>query len=262
MKVNQYEKKKAKFRISFVFLFIFASFAVCFTLYMKEDFEVTEDMFENISEAVVYVEPVGQNNYNVNPVPLSERQSEDYYNNSVFIGSKLLSGLSDYGYVKPENMLLSDSIKLNNFNNLILSENGSESSIVQAVERKNAAHIYIMVGLYDLDNLNSDTIFNELESFIDDINSKNKGIDIYLMSILPLSAESDGVIASNTDIDTYNSLLQKFADKMNVNYLDINTKFKGNDGKLPAFASEANGMRLKEETYSELSEYILTHVRN
>ena len=51
MKITQREKKKAKFRISFIFLFAFASFAVCFTMYMKEDFEITEEMLDERSEA-------------------------------------------------------------------------------------------------------------------------------------------------------------------------------------------------------------------
>lgn len=262
MKVNQREKKKAKFRISFIFLFIFASFAVCFTLYMKEDnFVITEDMFEDTADAVVYIEPVGQQNNVVNPVQKSENAGAEYYDDAVFVGSKTLSGLSDYGYVKADNMLLSDSIKLSNINTLTLSENGTESSVAEAVSRKNAGKVYIMTGLYDLADVGNSNLFDNLEAFIDDIKKQNENTEIYLMSVLPLPQEVESTIALNVDIDAYNSLLLKFADKINVNYLDVNTSMKGNDGKLPASAAEVNGIRLKKETYAELSEYILTHVR-
>ena len=41
MQVHQ-EKKKAKFRVSFIFLFIIASFAACFAFYMKGDFDASK----------------------------------------------------------------------------------------------------------------------------------------------------------------------------------------------------------------------------
>lgn len=260
MKITQREKKKAKFRISFIFLFTFASFAVCFAMYMKEDFEITEEMLDDRSEAVVYIDPAGRDAAFVNPVPKGEKKSADYYNDALFIGSSALAGLSDYGYTDPENMLLSDSIRLDNFNTLILSENNEQSSIAEAVRRKNASKIYIMTGLYDLADINSDKLFDSLENFIDDIVSQRPGVKIYLISLFPVPSETESIVASNADIDLYNSLLLKFSDKMRVGYLDVNTDFKGNDGKLPSFAAELNGIRLKKEYYEKLSDYILTHV--
>ena len=260
MKVTQREKKKAKFRISFIILFIFASFAVCFTMYMKEDFEITEEMLDEHSKAVVYIDSSGRDSMLVNPVPKSEKKSAGYYSDAIFIGSAALAGLSDYGYTDPENMLLSDSIRLNNFNTLILSENDEQSSIAETVQKKNASNVYIMVGLYDLADMDSDELFSSLEAFIESVGKQGTGKKVYLISLLPVPAETDGMIASNADIDTYNSLLLKFADKMRVCYLDVNTDFKGNDGKLPSSAAELNGIRLKEEYYEKLSDYILTHV--
>lgn len=260
MKVTNREKKKVKFRISFIFLFIIASFAACFTLYMKDDFVITEDMFEEEAEEVVYIEPVGQNSSLINPVPLSDKKDEDYYDTTVFIGSKNLAGLSDYGYVEAENMLLSDSIKLQNFNTVILSENNVENTIAESVLKRDVESVYIMTGLYELDNINESTVFNQLDAFIDTVQDNNPDIKIYLMSVLPVPAETEAAIANNADIDAYNSLLLKFADKVQVNYLDVNTEFKGNDGKLPASMAEINGLRLKEESYEKMSDYILSHV--
>ncbi|MCM1059389.1 MAG: hypothetical protein NC452_03755 [Eubacterium sp.] len=260
MKITQREKKKAKFRISFIFLFIFASFAVCFSMYMKEDFEITDEMLDERSEAVVYIDPVGRDNNFVNPVPENEKKNPDYYSDAVFIGGSALAGLSDYGYIDPENMLISDSIRLNNFSTLVLSENDRQSSIAEAVQRKNASKIYIMTGLYDLPDIDSSELFSSLEAFIDAVSKQESVKNIYLISLLPVPADTEGVIASNTDIDQYNSLLLKFADKMHVRYLDVNTDFKGNDGKLPSSAAELNGIRLKKEYYEKLSDYILSHV--
>lgn len=260
MMIKQKEKKKAKFRVSFLFLFIFASFAVCFILYMREDFEISSDMINMVEDAVVHIEPVGYGNAIVNPVPKSERADEDHYNSAVFIGSTALAGLSDYGYVKSDNMLLSDSITLWNFNSVILSANGVESVISDAVVRKKAKTIYIMVGIDDIGSMNDGDPFGELENFIESMEEKSGETKIYLFSLLPVTAENESRLALNSDIDMYNSRLLEFANKMNVFYLDINTGFKGNDGKLPSSYTEVNGVRLKKAGYEQLSEYILTHI--
>ncbi len=260
MQITHREKKKVKFRISFVLLFIIASFLACFTLYMKEDFVVTEDMLEDEQEAVVYLETVGQGINRINPVPVSEKMGNEYYDDAIFIGSKSLSGLADYGYVNSENMLLSDSIKLGNINTVIISENDVQNTIVDAVISKKAKKVYIMIGLYELNNIDSTDLFSGLEAFIDSVNIKDPDVEIYLMSVLPVPAELEATVASNVDIDAYNSLLLKFADKVQVNYLEINTILKGNDGKLPSSAAEINGIRLKKEVYEIVSDYILSHI--
>ncbi len=260
MQITHREKKKVKFRISFIFLFIIASFLACFTFYMKEDFVVTEDMFEEEQEAVVYLDPVGQEITYVNPVPVSAKQDEEYYDSAVFIGSKALAGLSDYGYVEADNMLLSDSIKLSNFNSVIISENNVQNTIAEAVLNKKAENVYIMIGLYELSNIDNIEIFSQLEAFIDTLHNNNPDIKVYLISVLPVPAEIEAAVANNADIDAYNSLLLKFADRMQVGYLDINTSMKGNDGKLPASAAEINGIRLKKEIYEKISDYILSHI--
>lgn len=254
MIVRHNEKKRAKFRISFLFLFIFASFAVCFTMYMKEDFVISPEMVELEEENVIEVEPVGGGNIIVNPVPEGENAGGEYYSDAVFIGSTTLAGLSDYGYVTASNMLLSDSITPENFNTVILSAGGVQSSIADAAIRLNAGKIYIMTGINDLD-----APFGEMEAFIESIKEKSENTKIYLMSILPITAENESRIALNSDIDTYNSRLLELADKTGVYYVDVSTVFKGNDGKLPSSLAEVNGVRLKKEGYEQLSEYILTH---
>jgi len=227
MQITHREKKKVKFRISFIFLFIIASFLACFTFYMKEDFVVTEDMFEEEQEAVVYLESAGYEHTFVNPVPTSEKHDEKYYENTVFIGGKALMGLSDYGFVNPDNMFLSDSIKLSNFNTVIISDNNVQNTIAEAVLNKKAENVYIMIGLYELGNIDSAEIFSQLEDFIDTIKDSNPDIDIYLMSVMPVPSEFEATVANNADIDAYNSMLLKFADRMQVGYLDVNTSMKG-----------------------------------
>lgn len=262
MMITQKEKKKAKFRASFIFLFIFASFAVCFVLYMKEDFNITPEMLEEASDAVVYIDPVGERSTVINPVPAGERQEDSYFDDAVFIGGKALSGLADYGYIKSENMIISDEITLANISTVMLSDGSSEDGGITAAEtviEKNPGKLYIMIGINDLNKADSPELFSEIEGFIGNVKESLPNVKIYLMSILPVSAEMESRIAANADIDAYNSRLLHFADRIKVYYIDVNTGFKGNDGRLPASFAELNGIKLKKEGYSKLAEYMLTH---
>lgn len=256
MIIRQNEKKKAKFRVSFLFLFIFASFAVCFVLYMKEDFEISSDMIEPAEEAVVYVEPVGTANTVINPVPACEKADASYYDDAVFIGNTVLAGLSDYGYSGSAEMFLSDSIDLGNFDTVTISADGVESGIADAVLRAKAGKVYIMVGI---DDIGSEFSFDGLKTVIDSIEEQT-GAEVYLMSLLPITAENESRLALNSDIDAYNSALLDLADQINVHYIDVNTAFKGNDGKLSSADAELNGIRLKKSGYERLSDQILTHI--
>ena len=65
---------------------------------------------------------------------------------------------------------------------------------------------------------------------------------------------------TNAKIDAFNSELLKYANEKNVYYLDINTMFVGNDGKMPESKAENDGCRLKKTSYEEIGEYILTHI--
>lgn len=248
MKVHQREKKKAKFRISFVVLFIFASFAACFTFYMKEDFDVSqafsqkeEEQQNVVSEMIQQADTVEKA---VNPVPESPKAEESYLSDIFFIGHSQMKGLSDYKVIPSENSYFSDDLSINSLNTLSISI----SSDIKAV--------YIMVGLKDLDAASVDT----LKSYIDSLKEKNLSVCIYLVSLLPLSEKAENEEFSNSKIDAFNAKYLQFANLNGINYLDINTMFVGNDGKMLSSETENDGVRLKREAYLEIGNYILTHI--
>lgn len=83
---------------------------------------------------------------------------------------------------------------------------------------------------------------------------------IYLVSAIPVKADNETETITNADIESFNSLLLKFASENNVNYLDLNTFLVGNDGKLSDNKAEAVGDRLKKDTYLEIADFLLTHI--
>lgn len=256
MKVHQ-EKKKAKFRVSFIFLFIIASFAACFVFYMKGDFDVKEAL-KNESESDRAVMSVINNIAKgeektaepkiINPVQYSEKENASYYDDILLVGGTQLSGLVDYRIIPSENVIADDSLSLANIN--------SKDIIAKSEGKKG---VYIMIGMHDLDAVNEENSFENMGALIDGLREKNDSVKIYLVSLLPITARSETGTVTNFKVDSYNAACLAFANTKEVYYLDVNTEFVGNDGKLPESDCEG-GTRLTKQSYERMGSYILTHI--
>lgn len=241
------EKKHAKFRFSFILLFIFASFAACFALYMKSDDAIpvsnsnTEET-SDIDSDELYEEKTSV----VNPVPKSERAQDGYFDSTLILAPEQMRGLSDYGAVSRDNLFTGD----------FTPSDIMTSTAVSFLTGKDYSSLYIFFGT---DSALSQG-FDGLSQLISDINEKSDNVKIYLVSAIPIKADNETETITNANIESFNSLLLKFASENNVNFLDLNTFLVGNDGKLPDNKAEAVGDRLKKDTYLEIADFLLTHI--
>ncbi len=241
------EKKHAKFRFSFILLFIFASFAACFALYMKSDDAIpvsnsnTEET-SDIDSDELYEEKTSV----VNPVPKSERAQDGYFDSTLILAPEQMRGLSDYGAVPRDNLFTGD----------FTPSDIMTSTAVSFLTGKDYGSLYIFFGT---DSALSQG-FDGLSQLISDINEKSDNVKIYLVSAIPIKADNETETITNANIESFNSLLLKFASENNVNFLDLNTFLVGNDGKLPDNKAEAVGDRLKKDTYLEITDFLLTHI--
>jgi hypothetical protein len=253
MQVHQ-EKKTAKFRISFIFLFIIASFAACFALYMVNDSDITWfDSFGSSDDTIdVFAEEtedaaVSAAKAVINPVPACEAVDDSYFDDSVFIVSSCMSGLADYNIIPKENILSGD---------YLLSEIFLEAAVF--LDGKSFESCYIMAGMNDLDDTGDG--FDGLLQTAEFVLEANPDANVYIMSLPPIKASDETESATNVKISAFNSKLLKFANENGLHYVDINTSLVGNDGKLPDSAAEKGVSRLKRDTYLAIKEYLLTHI--
>lgn len=252
MQVHQ-EKKTAKFRISFIFLFIFASFAACFALYMRSDSDgavpsvKTVEEEEEASPGESYEADGSAVKSVVNPVPSGKKADETYFDSAAFIVMNQLNGLADYKVVPKENMLSGD---------FLLEELSTETE--SFINGNSFENYYIMSGINDLDNTSAG--LDGLKRLTDAIVEKNPDAGVYILSLMPVTAKSENDSVSNVKISAFNSELLEFANENGVHYLDLNTYFVGNDGKLPETKTESVGNRLKRDVYLEIGNYLLTHI--
>ncbi len=254
MKVHEKKEKKAKFRISFVILFIIASFAACFVFYMKEDFVIPTDIpvsstpsggFEDDSLSDVDDDISTSENSIVNPVPISNMEDFSFLNKSFFVG-KDLQGYYDLGIFPKKNIFSNDSFSFETLN-------GDGFELYNKISDGEYENVYFFADYSDV-TADFSSYFDEFDKFLADF--ENSNVNFYLVSALPTKDTSE-----NSTINKFNSELLNYANLNGISYLDINIEFIGADGKISGDFVDNDG-KTTEDSLEKIRDYILCHVKN
>ena len=199
-----------------------------------------------------------------NPVPVSAAKDSSYLDSCAFVGDSIMEGFSAYGFL-PENQVFA-SVGLNPYQlntNAIQTYYGSVTAL-SAVLYAKPENLYIMMGMNGVAwDINND-MTSEIGTFIDNVKASLPSVNIYLMSVTPVSAEreakasaADGKIL-NSQIDDFNSSLLSLANEKNIHYLDVNSYLKGSNGCLPSDVT-SDGIHISKAVYEDILDYILSH---
>lgn len=202
--------------------------------------------------------------FSSNPVPAGTAKDSSYFDSCAFVGDSIMEGLSAYGFL-PENQVFA-SVGLNPYQlntNAIQTYYGSVTAL-SAVLYAKPENLYIMMGMNGVAwDINND-MTAEIGTFIDNVKTSLPSVNIYLMSVTPVSAEreakasaADGKIL-NSQIDSFNSSLLSLANEKNIHYLDINSCLKGSNGCLPSDVT-SDGIHISKTVYEDILDYILCH---
>ncbi len=200
----------------------------------------------------------------VNPVPESERASDDYLKNVVFIGDSLTFGLSTYNIVPSSNVLASVSLNLAKIDTATVDTAFGKLTIVDAMTQMQPETAYIMLGSNGVAYLNTNELYQYFSTFMKTVRDACPETDFYIISVPPVTAEKEATVnvpIKNSDIDEFNNKLLEYCNRNGLNYLDLNSYLKNENGVLADEDAENDGMHLKHSTYTKFTDYILTHVQ-
>ena len=275
---KKYKSNRPKFHLSILFLLIIVIFLLCFILYMitsqnngissltvlSSDTSV-QDVSEEVTAATTtttVATTTVSSPVNVNPVPENSPKNFSYFNDCVFIGDSLTVGLSSYGIIPEKNVLANTGLNIDKINDAKIKTETGEIALLDELKAVNPKNVYIMLGSNGIAWLSNEHMTEKYGEFIDKIKAQHPDLTIYILSIPPVSVNKETLTEGsiqNTAIDSYNSELLKLADAKKVNFVDINTALKGNDGKLPVDSAGKDGMHFKKDTYTIMLNYILQH---
>ncbi len=199
----------------------------------------------------------------VNPVPESEKASDDHLNNVVFIGDSLTFGLSTYNIVPSSNVLASVSLNLAKIDSATVNTQYGELTIIDALAQMQPETAYIMLGSNGIAYMNANELYQYFSSFMKNVKETCPNTEIYVISVPPVTLEKEtsvNVPIKNADIDEFNGKLLEYCNRNGMHYLDLNSSLKNANGVLDTKDAENDGMHLKHSTYTKFTDYILTHV--
>lgn len=194
-------------------------------------------------------------------VLVSDRVKSSYFDNAVFVGDSITTGIQMYGVMSNTSVLAGTGINLSSVYTepVVKTEDGERITIMDGLKQKQYEKVYVMLGGNEVRDQQKETFIKRYSAFIDDIKTLQPDALIYVQSILPVTAQNNYQM-DNSRIDTFNEALAELCKEKEVYYLNVAECMKDESGMLPDAASPADGMHFGPDYYNKWFEYLKTHV--
>ena len=198
-------------------------------------------------------------------VPKTAYADLSYFDDAVFVGDSVSSGLSYYG-IFPAGQVLADTSV--NFESVLYKTpftdlNGNYVSTVDAVACRNPGQIYIMLGANGIEWIDLDRLMGYYETLITRFQEAMPNAVILTQSVTPVTRSLDqdpDRDLTNAKIDAFNNALYELCKKLEVYYLNVAEDFKDEEGYLPDEASPFDGLHFTKSYYQNVwLEYLRNH---
>ena len=198
------------------------------------------------------------------PVPESERVTSTYFDDAVFIGDSLTTGIQLYNILPDTTVLASVGININNiFTNEVISDgNGGQQTILDAAKDIQPAKIYTMLGTNGLKGLGPEETVRYYRQLVQQLKADHPDSIIYVQSLMPINEEifaaNYGYELTNAEIDECNELLMQMAGEEEVYFVNCAEAIKDENGELPAEFT-TDGLHFRGEYYNKWIDYLKEH---
>ena len=199
------------------------------------------------------------------PVPESEAVDDSWFADAVFIGDSRTDGLRLYSGIKDVDFLCYKGLTVFEVmdNKPVIETANGKVGVLQALEQKQYAKIYLMLGINELGYYNDQGFADTYGAIVDQIMELQPNADIYLQSLIPVSTEKcqqtkQPYYVTNEQIAIYNEIIETIAAEKEVYYVNVKEAMVNEDGELPADAS-SDGIHFHKEGYQTWYQYLKTH---
>ena len=192
-------------------------------------------------------------------------ESDDYFNDVVFIGDSVTSGIQLYKAAKNAVIISKTGLNIMNIINDKIKFNDQEMTVLDAVKQSGRKKIYIMIGSNGIGWLDDDYMIGLYRDWLNQLRSEIEDSVIFVQSVLPITKELSDIHSSkkealtNEKIDIYNNKLLKMCSEKKFYYLNVAEKFRDENNALPDDASPVDGMHISADYYNIWLNYIKSH---
>lgn len=189
-----------------------------------------------------------------------ELRDDSYFEKAAFLGNSLVDGLRLFSHINSADYYCATSVTVTSAMNSRTQtlKNGSEGTLVEALCEENYERIYIELGINEI-GYEPDYFKGLYAKMLDAIQASQPDADIYVMGILPVTAQkdADGTFTM-ARIEGYNEVLRELAGEKQCYYLDVCEAMTDETGFLPDDWSP-DGVHLYAEKYAVWEECIRTY---
>lgn len=222
---------------------------------------------ENMSEEETVVPAVAEKEYNnVTSGKLSETAyvSDDYFDNTLFLGDSRTVALQANGFIRGENTFAVNGISHVTFltQQFTDSVTGVTGDIFSIVKERKPDKIYVALGVNGVAYIDKAAFISRYEELIDGLMAASPESKIIIQCILPVNEQNytgGNQNLNNTNIDKMNEELLSLAERKGVFYLDIAYLIKDGSNNLAQVYDCGDGLHFSFTGYSTVYDGICKH---
>ncbi|MBQ8869252.1 MAG: hypothetical protein IJ027_06020 [Oscillospiraceae bacterium] len=196
------------------------------------------------------------------PLPESDMRETAYFNDAVFVGDSITTGIDLYSSLTNTKVVASTGINLETVltADSVRNKAGDKVTIPAAVKELKPAKIYLMLGTNGLDWMSVDQMVAQYEKVFDKLKADNPDAIFYIQSIPPITKEKEQNASqmSISKIKEYNLRLLTLAESKKAYFVDVYSAIASEDGYLSPDIS-TDGVHFESSVYVNWIEYVRRH---
>lgn len=196
------------------------------------------------------------------PLPESKMRETAYFDDAVFVGDSITTGIDLYSSLTNTSVVASTGINLETVltAKTVRNKAGDKVTIPEAVKELRPAKIYLMLGTNGIDWMSIDQMVEQYEKVFDRLKKDNPDAVFYIQSIPPITREKEQKAdqMSISKIKEFNGRLLKLAESKKAYFVDVFSALVSEDGYLSSDIS-TDGVHFDSSVYTTWIEYVRRH---
>ncbi len=210
--------------------------------------ESTDNPIENTDSSSESTDNSGTSNEN------SLDFDKDYFDNSLFIGDSITTGLYLYGFLDESNVFAQQGLAPST----AMSADIDGVTIADKIASSKPEKIFVMLGTNSLGYGDTDAIAESMTEFINSIDELSTA-KVYVLSIPPVTKEaeqSNENYLTNEIINDYNSQVKSGISQTNAIFLDFHSILIDSEGCFAEDYAEMDGIHFMGNTYKLMLSFL------
>lgn len=183
----------------------------------------------------------------------SDVYDEAFFENDLFIGDSIGTGLVNYGYLSSNQVFAQIGL---NPESARTKEYGGYTAVTRAKEL-NPKRIYIMLGSNGLAYMGNTYMIEQMKLLVEELKENCPESYIYVISIPPVTKVHDNEGQETmVMVNGYNKLLKDMCDENAVVYLDLCSQLQDTTGYFSEKYAEADGLHFLGTAYKKMLSFL------